>query len=197
MGEISRWLVVEHGVFHAQLVEQFGQNNASHAVHRIDNNFKSGLTNGISINQLQCQHAVDVALVETIVLTIMAQVVYVCIGKVTLIGYLQKFCAIFGRKKLTFIVEQFQSVPLARIMTCGDNYTPIGSCHSNGQLCSRRCGQPDVQHIKAHSHERTTHNVLNHIARNTCIAANNDGVVALWHALTNESGVRRSKLNDV
>ena len=50
MGEISRWLVVEHGVFHAQLVEQFGQDNTSHAVHRIDNDLKTGLTNGISIN---------------------------------------------------------------------------------------------------------------------------------------------------
>ena len=52
MGEISRWLVVEHGVFHAQLVEQFGQNNTPHAVHRIDNDLKPSLTNGISINQL-------------------------------------------------------------------------------------------------------------------------------------------------
>ena len=97
MSEIARRLTIEHGVLHTQLVKQFGQDNASYTVHRIYNNLKSCFTNGIGINQFKRQHTVNVALVEAIVLGVMAQVVYICVCKVGLFGYFQKLFAIGSR----------------------------------------------------------------------------------------------------
>ena len=97
MSEIARRLTVEHGVLHTQLVKQFGQDNTSYTVHRIYNNLKFRLANGVGINQFKRQHTVNVALIEAIVLGVTAQVVYICVCKVGSFGYFQKFFTISSR----------------------------------------------------------------------------------------------------
>ena len=69
-----------------------------------------------------------------------------------------RFC-----KKFTFMVKQFQCIPLSWVMTRGDDNAPSRLCHTHSQFGCGRRSQSNVNDIITNSHQRSTHHVLHHL----------------------------------
>ena len=123
-----------------------------------------GIADGLCVYERQSQHALDVATVKRIVYRIVTEMVYIGKLEVLALGNSQHFVAIILGQKFTFGIEELQCVPLTGIVAGRDDDTTIGLCPSDSQLGGRCGGQPDVDHIVAHAHERTAHNVGHHLA---------------------------------
>ena len=87
VGEITGGLAIEHGILYAQSVEQTGQDDATHRVDSVDSHTEVGIADSLAVNELESQHTVDMALVETVVAGVMAQMVYVGIVESLGLGY--------------------------------------------------------------------------------------------------------------
>ena len=174
MGEVACRFAVEQCIFHADLVEQFGQNNAANGVHSIYTHTELAGFNGFQVSQFECFHCIDVALVERVVLLVAAKLVYVGIVEIFLFCYVEHGSTVFCSEKFALVVQQFQCVPLARIVRSGDDDTTIGTLHTHGKLGGRGGCQTDIYDIGTNTHKCAAHNVLHHFARNACVASNNN-----------------------
>ena len=198
VGEVAGGLEVEaRHLCYAELAEQFGQDDAAHGVHRVDGHAEVGLADGLHIDEFEELHHLDVALVEVEVLGVAAEVVYIGEGEVLLVGDAHYFGGFFGRKELTLLVEELQGVPLARIVTGGDDDAAHGALHRHGELGGRRRGKADVEYIEAHAHEGAAHYVRYHFARYAGVAAHYDFAAVGADMFFSETGVGRNRLGDV
>ena len=137
------------------------------------------------------------ALVEGIIFCIFTESIYISILEVFLLCNAQYLATIGCSKELTLLVEKLESIPLAWVMRSCDDDTTGSTTHGYSQLCSRSSSQTDVQYIVTHTHQSSTNYILYHLARDTCITANHDGVALRSTATTDECSVSRCKLDDV
>ena len=100
-------------------------------------------------------------------------------------------------EEFTLIVQQFQGIPLARIVTCGDDDAACSLLHPDGQLGCRRGCESDVDHIIAHAHQSAAHNVLYHLPGYAGIASHDNRIAVRLLTATNESRVSRCEFYDV
>ena len=195
--EVAIGLTIEEGSLHAERLEQVGQDLATHRVDRVDDHLEVSLLDGLHIHKLQGEHRVDVALVERVVLRVMAEAVNVSILKILSCSDVEHLVAVVLRQELTLLVEQLERIPVAGVVAGGDDDTTCSTTPLHGELCGRRSGQADVHHIVANTHERTTDHVLHHLTRDTCVASNHDLVACRLAATADEGGVSRCKLHNV
>ena len=195
VGEISGGLAIEHGILYAQSVEQTGQDDATHRVDSVDSHTEAGIADSLAVNELESQHTVDMALVETVVAGIMAQMVYIGIVESLGLGYGEHLGTVGSGKEFALGIEELQGVPLARVVAGGDDDTTIGAAHAHCQFGSGCGGQTDINDIEAHTHEGTANDAIDHRARDA-------GVTAYYYlvgllGLANECGIGCGKLYDV
>ena len=102
------------------------------------------------------------------------------------------------------VVEEFQCVPVARVVRRGDDDAAGCLLHRHSHLRSGGGGEADVDNVEAHTHERSADDILDHLAGDACIASDDYGVgVCDWglsafrDAAADECGVGRRKLHDV
>ena len=164
MGKVAIGRAVEHFIFHAQPVEQLWQYDAAHTVDGVKANLEMCLSDGLGIHQLQCQHAVDVAAVETVVVGIMSQMVHIGIFKIFLFGNVEHHASLLLVQEFPLVVKQFQGVPLSGIMTGSDDDAAIRTSHLHGKFCGGSGGQTYVYHVVAIAHQGAAHHILHHLS---------------------------------
>ena len=72
----------------------------------------------------------------------------------------------------------------------GGNYDAATSAfHCDSNLCGGRCGEADVNHVEAHAHERAADHILDHWARDACVATDNNFVTLYRCGATDEGCV--------
>jgi len=174
MGKIAGGIAIEECGLHAQSLEQRGQNHAAHRVYRIDHHLEMGVPDCIYIHQLEREHGIDMPLVEAVIFGIAAEMIHVGKLKIFFLGNGQHLLTIIVGQKLALVVEQFQRVPVSRVMACGNDDTPLGFCNPHGKLRSGGRGQSDVDHIVAHSHQRTADHAFHHLARDAGVTPHNN-----------------------
>ena len=130
-----------------------------------------GFANGFDIDEFQGKHRLYVAVVERVVIDITSQTVDIGVVEILAFGNGQHFVAVFLGQKLTFVVQQLQCVPVARVVAGGDDDTTVGSCHPYGQLGSGRCRQSDVDNVIPHAHQRSANDILHHRSRYAGVAS--------------------------
>ena len=116
VGEVAIGFLVEELEAYAQTFEQLGQDDASHAVDTVDTNGETGLTNHICIDQSKVHDAVDVTLVETMVLHIFAQRVDIGILEILALSDGQHLGTIGSGKELALVVQELQCIPLTGVV---------------------------------------------------------------------------------
>ena len=197
VGEVASRLGVENRVFHAQLVEQLGQNDTTNGVDGVHTNAEMRVADGLSINQFEAHHIVNVPLVGLIAIDVMAQVVNIGILEVLLLGNLQHLSTVLRGEELALAVQQLQRIPLARIMRSRDDDAAVSAKRLHGKLRRGRSGEPDVHDIVAHTHDGSAHHIVDHNARDASITPDNDGrpvlveigILPVAAVPTDESGV--------
>ena len=116
VGEVAIGFLVEELEAYTQAFEQLGQDDASHAVDAVDTNGEASLTNDIGINQSKVHDAVDVTLVETMVLQIFAQRVDIGILEILALSDGQHLGTIGSGKELALVVQELQCIPLTGVV---------------------------------------------------------------------------------
>ena len=197
MVEISVRDAVQNLVFHSESFEKIRQYDAAHRVDGVYAYFEMCVPDCLSVYESEVEHRVDMLLVERVVLLVVAQVVNVAIVEVFLLGNLKHFVAVSLCEELAFVVQQFQCVPLARVVAGCDDDTPGSLRHYNGKLRSRSGGKTDVEHVVAHANQCTAHHAANHLAADARVSAHNDGVAVRFSALADECGVCRHEFHYV
>ena len=82
VSEVAVGLSIEELRLYAQCLQQLGQDDTTDAVDAVDDNTKACLTNSLSIDKFECQHAFDVAAVHGVIFAIVAHVVDIGINEV-------------------------------------------------------------------------------------------------------------------
>ena len=182
---------------HAQLFKKFGKDYTAHAVHAVKSHLEVGLGNGVRINQIQRQYHVDVLLVVSIILAILAQMIHIRILKVFSLGNTKHLVAFFLVQEFALFVQQLQGIPHAGIVAGSNDDAATSAFHGYSDLGCRGCGQTDVHHIKAHAHQGSTHYVLYHLTAYTGIASHNNLVALNLGCASYQCGISRSELYDI
>ena len=135
VGEVAGGLSVEaRYVRHAELSEEFRQNDAAHGVHGVDGHVEVGAADGFHVYEFEVLDEFDVTLVVAEVLGVAAEAVHVGILKVAAVGKAHHLRGFGGGEELTLLVEEFQGVPLAGVMAGGDDDAAASLFHRDGQF---------------------------------------------------------------
>ena len=198
MGKVTVRSVVEYSEFYTESLEQTREYHSTNAVDSVDTNLEFSVLDSLHVGKLKVEHAFDVALVHRVVACIRTKVVYISIVEVFLLGYFEHLVTILLSEEFALAIEQFQCVPLAWVVACGDNNAAKCASPTYSKLCSRSSSEVDVDNVKTHTHKSSANNVAHHVARDTCIASNNNFAASLCLSVAlHESSVSCCKLNDV
>ena len=174
MCEVTRHVAIQELIAHAQSLQQLGQDESANAVDAVDADGEACLTDSLGIHQLQVEYRLDMPIVETIVHSNMSQLVDLGIAEVLLLSQSQHLGAVGSRQELALAVEQFQGIPLTRVMRGGDDDAAVGTAHAYCQLCRWRRRIANVQDVKAHPHQGATNHVAHHRSRDASITSYDD-----------------------
>ena len=105
MGEITRRITIQYLVFHAQLVEEFWQDNASDRVDGVDAYLEVGVLDCLFVNEFKVKHVLDMPVVSLVTIDIVSQSIHLGILKILSLSQLQHLSTIGSRKELSLTVE--------------------------------------------------------------------------------------------
>jgi len=112
-------------------------------------------------------------------------------------GDAEHFLAFGVAEEFAVFVEQFEGIPLFGVMRGGENQAAASVLGHNGDFSRRRRGEADIDDVEAHRDEGSDDDVRDHLARETGVAADNDGVARAGCCLFDEFGICSRKLDDV
>ena len=188
----------EHAcVFHAELVKEFGQDDATHGIHGIKGHLELAGLDSLHIHQVKPQHHVDVLLVVGIVLDVLAQMVHISILEILSLSDAEHLFSLCLVEELALLVKELQGIPHTGIVAGSEDDTTASLLHGHGNLSGRSGSQSDVDHIESHAHECSTHDVLYHLTGDTCITSHHNLVGLDGSGLTNQRSVCAGELHDV
>ena len=205
MSEIACRLCVQHLVFYAEGIQQLRQDDATDRIDGIDTNLEMGILDGFNIYQLQTKDILYMPVVSLITVDVMTKCIDVGIFKVCLFGDVQHLRTIGSSQKLSFAVQQFQRIPLTRIVTCRYDDAAIGTQRAYRQLSRRRRSQSDVDDIVTHSHECAADHIIDHHTRDAGVAPHDNrrtmvvksSLLTMTAIATDKRSIGGSKLHDV
>ena len=190
MLEVARRFGEESGDgLHAELIQQFGQNDTAHAVHAVECYAEIGFPDGFYIHEVKSEHHIDVLLVVCIVLAIRTEVVNVGIFEVLCLCDAEHLVTFFFVEELTLCVEQLQGIPHTGIMTGGDDDTAACAFHCDGNFCGGCGSEADVDNVEAHAHECAANHILDHRPGDACVATDHDFIALYRRGATNKGCV--------
>ena len=196
VGELARRLAVEFHDLAAQLAQQLRDHDASHRVDGVDHHLEAFAPHSVDIDQRQGEHPTDMFVVERFARKHMPQCVDLGKFEVASFGQLQHALALGIGEELAVGIEQFQRVPLARIVRGGNDDAAVGLVGRDGQLHAGRRAEPHVDHVGAAAEQGALDQVAHHFARKTCVAADDDPQAALF-ALAQKTDVGSGEFHDV
>ena len=163
----------------------------------INSDGEVGFAYGFNVNQVECQHLIDVAAQPGIVFHFATQSVNRGEIKVLDLGQSQHFLALGIGQEFTVMVKKFERIPLLGIVRCGDNDATTSVFAHHSKFGSGRGGQSDVHHVKPHSHECAHNGIEHHAARQAGVASHNDNIGLDRRVATHERCISRRKLHDI
>ena len=104
------------------------------------------------------------AVIHSIIGHITTQTINFGIDKVFFFCPLKDLLAIVGSKEFTPAVEQFQSIPLTRIVTGGQDDPSVRLQPCDCQFGSRCCSRTYIGYVKPHTHKCSADNLTDHFA---------------------------------
>ena len=161
-------------LLHTELLEQLGQDDTTYTVYCIESHLEVCVAYCLNVNEVEIQNHVDVLLVVRVVLGVLAQVIHISILEILSLCNAENLLALLLVEELALLVQKLQGIPHTGVVACSEDDTAVCALHCNCNLGGWSAGQTDVHHIKAHAHQSTADNVLHHLARDTCVATNNN-----------------------
>ena len=117
--------------------------------------------------------------------------------EILLFCYLKHLVSIVFCEEFSFLVQQFQRIPMTWIVARCNDDTTCSLTHTHSQFGSRCRGKSDVKHVIAHAHQCSTNNVLHHFARDTGITSHYNCITFRLLTMTDKSRISCCKLHNV
>ena len=111
----------------------------------------------------------------------MAEVVHLSKVEVFGFGDSEHFFALLVVEELSFLIEEFESVPLFRVMASGEDDTTCRIEASDRQFGGRGGSKSDIDDIVSYTDKCATYEEIHHFARDACVATYDDGLVVRNH----------------
>ena len=197
MGEVACAGAVEYLIVHTDGIKEFGQDDAAHAVDGIDADAELAALDGLDVGELQLKHAVDMTQVKRKVLNIVSQLVDLGIVEVLACSDVEHLGTVGRRQEFALAIQQFQGIPLTRIVRGGDDDAAVGTAHADSQFGSGCGGEADVDHVASATHEGSADHILHHLARDAAVATYNDLQTGISGFPGDKLCVGGGELNDV
>ena len=188
MGEVASTFSIEYLIAYTKCLEESGQDDSSYAVDGVGADAELAFADGLYVGQLKLEHGVYMALVAGAVGDDLAHLVYFGIVEVFVLGYSQYLGSVGGCKELSFLIKQFQGVPLAGIVRCGDDDTTVSLVPTYCQFCGRGGCIADVNDIIAHANKGSADHITNHGTADTAVASDNDFTTTAFCVLPGDKG---------
>ena len=193
----GRFTVEFFYMFHTQTFKKFRENDTAYRVHTVNRYTEIGFLDSFYIYQVESQYTVDMFLIISQVFAIRAQVVYIGIVEFLSLSNTKYFIAFGCIQKFTMFIQQFQCVPLFRVMrSCQDN-TATGAFHCYSKFCGRGRSKINVYYIPAHSHQCADYYVFYHFTGNAGITSHNNLITLCLAGSTNQSSISRGEFYNV
>ncbi|OPZ99954.1 MAG: hypothetical protein BWY72_00064 [Bacteroidetes bacterium ADurb.Bin416] len=112
-------------------------------------------------------------------------------------GCIQYKLTLFLSQKFSAFIQQLKRIPLSRIMAGREYDTSIGAQFGDSQLSGRRRGHTDINHIESHAHQRSGHELKNHVTRNTGIAPDNNPMTLFGGGLAGPYCISGREFHDI
>ena len=174
VGEITVGRAVQLDYFDAHLAQQFRNHYAANGVYRIDYHLEFGFAYRIEVSQLECQRTADVFVVVAAAFDDATDPVDFRIGRYACLGQCQYFFPFRIVEEFAVRIEQFERIPLFRVVAGGKKNAAVGLLAGNGQFDRGGGGQSDIDDIHPAAAERTFDDRGGHFAREARIAADYD-----------------------
>ena len=123
--------------------------------------------------------------------------VHISILEILLFSDVEYDSTISSSQEFSFFIQQFQGIPLTRIMRGSNDDSTICARHTYGKFCCRRGGKSDVYYIITYSHQRSANHILHHLARDTGITSYHYLIGTALTVTTDKHGISRGELHDI
>ena len=180
---------------HAQRAAQVGHNQTAHRVDAVNGHPKARRTNGVYIDGVQCQYLFNM-IGRVIGDGHTSQRLDTDKGESVRFGQPQHFAPLVRIQKFALRIQQFQRIPVCRIMAGGDDDASGRTLARYSQFYGRRGGHADVRHVKSHAREDACDNGFHHFAGDARIASNHNPLTRLLRVPTDKGSVCRREFYD-
>ena len=196
MGKVSVGRAVQaDNVLYTQCFEHCRYSQTANGVDTIDGNGEVRFAYSLCIHELEVHYVLHVVRQVILVLD-STQAVDLSKQEILFFRYGEHLFSLGVRQKLTALVQQLECVPLHGVVTGGEDDTSCSLLANDSKLGGRRGSQTDVHHMATHAAQSRADQHINHLTADTCIAADDDRVVA-GHCLTALCRVCGSEANDI
>ncbi len=175
VGEIAGGIAVETDAFHAQPFQQTGHDDAAHAVDGVHHHREPGCLDGVHIHGGKRQDGVQV-LVREIFFRDGAQIVHFGKGEIFLLRKIQDSLSFGGGKEFSLVVQEFQGIPLARVVAGGQDDAAVGLGEEDGHFRGGGGGEAALDHVYAAAHQGSYHQLFHHLTADAGVLAHHDFV---------------------
>ena len=188
---------VDGDAFHAQLLQERRHADAADRIDGVEHDLELRRTDSFQIDERVALDRIDVGLGEVFPLQL-PDMVHVHEFEIARFGHVLKGLALVVGQEFPFIVEEFERIPLLRVVGGGQDDTAVGICEAHGHLRGWRRSQAGVDHVDSAGEQRAADQAVDHFAGNARVAAH-DHFVAFpsreFHFKL--AGVGRRELYDV
>ena len=197
VSKLARRLAVELHNLATQLAQQARDHYTAHGIDRIDHHAETTRTHRFDIDSRQGQHTRDMLIVIIRLLDQTANRVNRRVLIINLFSHSQHAFPFGIGEELACSIQQFEGIPLTRIVRRGDDDTAIGLLRNHGHLRTGRGTKSDVDHIHARGQQRTDHQIGDQFARQTGISAHHNPHATIRIALGHQPSISRRKFHNI
>ncbi len=200
VSKIAVCIVIDDSeILDTQCFEEFWNCNATHRIDGIDADREIGFFDGIDVHKRQRQHLINMYVLKIFDSLNLSKIHNV--HKISILfgidGIVDDKLAVLCVEELAIMVEQFEGVPLRRIVARGQDDAAVGFELRNGNFGGRSGCKVDVNHINAAKCQRTDDDILDIRTRNPRITSHNYLIFRLLRLGFKPFGIRRSEFHDV
>ena len=177
VGEVAVRRAVDGDAFHAQTFEQTRHDDGAYGIDRIEDDLEVRIADGFLVHGFQVNDRLDM-LVGEIMFRDMTQFIHTAEVEILGRSAVQDSLALGRIEEFTLLIEEFQGVPLTRVVGGGQDDAAVRTGHYNSQFRGRRRGIASLDDIDATGDESTDNQLLDHLAGDAGVLAD-DHLVAL------------------
>ena len=154
---------IHFDAFHSQPFEELRHDDASHGIHRIEGHLEAGLLHSLHVHGFQSQDGIYMCISE-VFLDDCTERVHIGEIEILLFRAFQNGRAFSRIQEFPFLVQEFECIPLFRVMRCCQYDTSVCLFEYDSHFRSRSGCIAGLDHVHAAGDEGTADELFHHFS---------------------------------